>query len=118
VKRFLLFGSIVLVLLLAATATASAHIDYNRIRWHTRWTTTHHVDYETVTVTVRITNLSFQHSYDGRCVLRIYNASDDAFRAFNVSLNPRHYIERTYHANVDGTSPTHTRVTHCHGTVN
>ncbi len=115
-KKLVVFAS-VLLMLLAVTAPASAHIDYSRIRWHTNWTTVHHTGYETVNVTVRITNLSFQDSYDGRCLLRIYNVSDQALRAFNVSLNPRHYVERSYHANLDGTSPTHTKVIHCHGTV-
>jgi len=115
-RKLVIVGS-VLLMLFAAAAPASAHIDFGRIRWHTRWTTVRHSDYETVRVTVRVTNLSFQDSYDGRCLLKIYNASDAAFRAFNVSLNPLHYVERTYNSNLDGLSPTHSKVTHCHGSV-
>lgn len=106
----------VVALALVSAGPASAHIDNRRITWHTNWTTTRHSDYETVKVKVRITNLSYRDRYDGRCELKIWNASDQAFRVFSVSLRPRRYVENFYRVNLSGLSPTHTKVTHCHST--
>ncbi len=113
VRKLVILATVVGALF-ATAAPASAHIDNRRIVWHTKWTTTRHSDYETVRVKVRVTNLSYKQKYVGACALKIWNASDHAVRVFDVSLRPRHYVEHIYKANLDGTSPTHTKVIHCH----
>ena len=104
----------VVALALVSVGPASAHIDNRRIRWHTTWTTVRHADFETVKLKTRITNLSYKDRYDAQCEVKIWNASDQAFRVFSVSLRPRHYVERSHHVNLSGLSPTHTKVIHCH----